>query len=36
MEGHGGGCVEVVWLRGWLLCYESDRETTIRKERDII
>ena len=34
--GHGGGCLEVVWLKGWLLCDESDRETEIRKERDII
>ena len=34
--GHGCGCLEVVWLRGWLLCDESDRETEIRKERDII
>ena len=33
---YGGGCLEVVWLRGWLLCGESDKETEIRKERDII
>ena len=34
--GYNGGCLEVVWLRGWLLCGESDKETKIRKERDII
>ena len=34
--GHDGGYLEVVWLRGWLLWGESDRETEIRKERDII